>query len=92
MVGYPPKSGKPVRLRSVIVPLRMEFANPHTMLQFMDIEPDEVPIFVSQNVFADALAYHDAISVPTRGGGETLQTLIYTSWLDGAFVGICWLT
>ena len=59
----------------------------HTMLQFMDIQPDEVPIFVSYNVFADALGYHDAFSVPTGGGAETLQTLIYTSWLEPAFVG-----
>jgi hypothetical protein len=59
----------------------------HTMLQFMDIQPDEVPIFVSYNVFADALGYHDAFSVPTGGGTETLQTLIYTSWLEPAFVG-----
>ena len=59
----------------------------HTMLQFMDIEPDEVPVFVSYNVFADALGYHDAFSVPTGGGNETLQTLIYTSWLEPAFVG-----
>lgn len=27
MVGYPPRSGRPVRLRSVIIPLRMRFTN-----------------------------------------------------------------
>ncbi|MFN8058575.1 MAG: hypothetical protein U0Q12_05370 [Vicinamibacterales bacterium] len=59
----------------------------HTILQFIDVDPDEVPIFVTDNVFADALGYHDAFDVANRDGSETLQTLIYTSWLDGDIVG-----
>jgi hypothetical protein len=58
----------------------------HTALQFMHIDEDELPIFVTDNVFADALGYHDAFVQP-NGDTNTLQTLIYTSWLDGALVG-----
>ncbi len=59
----------------------------HTILQLVDVQPDEVPIFVTQNVFADALGYHDAFSRAASDGSETLQTLIYTSWLDINIVG-----
>jgi hypothetical protein len=59
----------------------------HTILQFMDIGPDEVPVFVTYNVFADALGYHDAFPVGNDDGSDTLQTLIYTSWLEEAVVG-----
>jgi hypothetical protein len=58
----------------------------HTILQFVDIGPDELPIFVTGNVTAEALGYHDAFSVGNDDGTDTLQTLIYTSWLDPAHV------
>ena len=59
----------------------------HTILQFADVQPDEVPIFVTYNVFADALGYHDAFTTVGKGGKEALQTLIYTSWLEQEIVG-----
>jgi hypothetical protein len=60
----------------------------HTIIELTGIDPDEVPIFVTQNVFADqALGYHDAFSVSNKDGSETLQTLIYSSWLDVNLVG-----
>jgi len=59
----------------------------HTILQFIDIEPDELPIFITYNVTADALGYHDAFVVGKDHGTEVLQTLQYTSWLEGALVG-----
>lgn len=59
----------------------------HTVLQFVDVDPDEVPIFVSYNVFADALGYHDAFAVQGKRGAEVLQTLIYTTWLEQELVG-----
>jgi hypothetical protein len=59
----------------------------HTILQFVDVQPDEVPIFVTYNVFADALGYHDAFTVGKDDGTDVLQTLIYTSWLEGDVVG-----
>jgi hypothetical protein len=57
-----------------------------TIIQLANIDPDEVPIFVTQNVTAEALGYHEAFSVSNPDGSETLQTLIYTSWLDPRFV------
>ncbi|HSP18455.1 MAG TPA: hypothetical protein VLQ79_03010 [Myxococcaceae bacterium] len=59
----------------------------HTILQYVDVDPDEVPIFVTYNVFADALGYHDAFTVTGKHGNEALQTLIYTSWLEEQLVG-----
>jgi hypothetical protein len=59
----------------------------HTILQFLDVQPDELPIFVTSNVTADALGYHDAFPVGRNDGTQVLQTLIYTSWLDGSLVG-----
>ena len=57
-----------------------------TIMQLEGIDPDEAPIFVTQNVTAEALGYHSAISFPIGGGGEALQTYIYTSWLDPKLV------
>jgi hypothetical protein len=55
----------------------------HTILQFTDVGPDELPIFVTYNVWSfGALGYHDAFRVANEDGTETLQTLLYTSWLD----------
>jgi hypothetical protein len=59
----------------------------HTILQFSDVQPDELPIFVTDNVFADALGYHDAFAVGQNDGTEVLQTLVYSSWLEPALVG-----
>jgi hypothetical protein len=57
-----------------------------TIIQLTGLDPDEVPIFVTQNVTAEALGYHTAFSVPNNDGSETLQTFIYTSWLDPSLV------
>jgi hypothetical protein len=57
-----------------------------TIMQLSDLDPDEVPIFVTQNVTAEALGYHAAISVPKAGNSEVLQTYIFTSWLDPKLV------
>jgi hypothetical protein len=59
----------------------------HTILQFTPIAPDELPIFVTYNVFADALGYHDAFPAGQNDGTTVLQTLVYTSWLEPALVG-----
>jgi len=59
----------------------------HTILQFADVDPDELPIFVTYNVFADALGYHDAFAVGSKHGNDVLQTLVYTSWLEEELVG-----
>jgi len=59
----------------------------HTILQFSDIQPDEVPIFVTDDVFNEALGYHDAFAVANNDGSETLQTFIYTSWFTEKQVG-----
>jgi hypothetical protein len=57
-----------------------------TIIQLTGLDPDEVPVFVTQNCTAQALGYHTAFSVPNDDGSETLQTFIYTSWLDSALV------
>jgi hypothetical protein len=57
-----------------------------TILQLTNIDADEVPIFVTQNVTAEALGYHTAISAFDDADGEILQTYIYTSWLDPRLV------
>jgi len=57
-----------------------------TIIQLTGLDPDEVPVFVTQNCTAEALGYHTAFSVPNEDGSETFQTFIYTSWLDPALV------
>jgi len=57
-----------------------------TIIQLTGLDPDEVPIFVTDNVTAQALGYHNAFPVSNADGSQTLQTLIYTSWLDPALV------
>ena len=57
-----------------------------TIIQLTGLDPDEVPIFVTDNVIAEALGYHNAYAVSNPDGSQTLQTLIYTSWLDPALV------
>ena len=54
-----------------------------TILQFLNLDADVLPIFVTNDVTAEALGYHTAYSI---GTGSRLQTYIYTSWLDPALV------
>ena len=56
------------------------------IIQIDHLDPDELPVFVTQNVTAEALGYHDAYPVTNSDKSVTLQTLIYTSWLDPALV------
>jgi hypothetical protein len=57
-----------------------------TILQFMELAPDEVPIFVTDSVYNEALGYHDAITMPAEDG-QKLQTFMYTSWFDISQLG-----
>lgn len=57
-----------------------------TIMQLMGIDADELPVFVTQDVSAQALGYHTAFSVVNPDATENLQTYIYTSWLDPRFV------
>jgi len=57
-----------------------------TIIQLTGIDLDELPVFVTDNVTAEALGYHSAFSVPNPEGTETFQTYLYTSWLDPALV------
>jgi hypothetical protein len=57
-----------------------------TIIQLTGIDPDELPVFVTQNVTAEALGYHTAFSSLNDDDSETLQTFIYTSWLDPRIV------
>jgi len=59
----------------------------HTILQFMDLKPDEVPIFVADSVFNEALGYHDAFVVQNDDRTETLQTFLFTSWFSADQLG-----
>jgi hypothetical protein len=58
-----------------------------TIIQLTGVDPDEVPIFVTQNCTAESRGYHRAFSVQNEDGKETWQTAIYTSWFDEALVG-----
>lgn len=57
-----------------------------TILQFLGLGADTLPIFVTDNVTAEALGYHTAVTVTGADGGQAVQTYIYTSWLDPALV------
>ncbi len=57
-----------------------------TILQLLEVGPDTLPIFVTDNVTAQALGYHTAYPVSDGEGGTHVQTFIYTSWLDPAVV------
>ncbi len=52
-------------------------------LQAAGLDADELPIFVSDDVTAEALGYHNATQF---AGSRAFQTYIYTSWLDPALV------
>jgi len=55
-----------------------------TILQFLALDADTLPIFVTDAVTAEALGYHTAFALDDDG--ERLQTFIFTSWLDPALV------
>lgn len=57
-----------------------------TILQLLQVDSDTLPIFVTDNVTAEALGYHTAYTVPNGDEGTRIQTFIYTSWLDPALV------
>jgi hypothetical protein len=59
----------------------------HAIIPFLHLHADETPLFVTQSVTADALGYHDAFLVPDGHGGQRVQPLIWSSWLDPAQVG-----
>jgi hypothetical protein len=58
-------------------------AQARTILQLLDLDADVLPIFVTDNVTAEALGFHTAYPV---GASGRLQTYVYTSWLDPALV------
>ena len=53
----------------------------------LQLDPDQVPLFVTQSVTADALGFHDAVMVPAEHNSQRVQTLMWSSWLDPAQVG-----
>jgi hypothetical protein len=57
-----------------------------TILQLLEVGADTLPIFVTDNVTAEALGYHTAYPVQDGEDGTRVQTFIYTSWLDPAVV------
>lgn len=57
-----------------------------TIIQVAGLGPDELPVFVTDDVIAEALGYHSAFSVTNPDGTEAFQTYLYTSWLDPALV------
>lgn len=57
-------------------------AEARTILQLLDVDANTLPIFVTDNVTAEALGYHTAYTITDENGGMRLQTFIYTSWLD----------
>jgi hypothetical protein len=56
-----------------------------TILQFLALDAATLPIFVTDDVTAQALGYHTAFALKDDDG-DRLQTFIYTSWLDPALV------
>jgi hypothetical protein len=59
----------------------------HAILPKLHLKADETPLFVTDSVTADALGYHDAFLVPDGKGGQRVQTLMWSSWLDINQVG-----
>jgi|GEM_PF-1046648 len=69
------------------VPIDFMDSQIRTMLQFLDLDADELPIFVTGDVTAQALGYHTAFTGHAGDDGHTrLQTFMYSSWLDPAQV------
>jgi hypothetical protein len=61
-------------------------AEAYTIIQLAGLGPNELPVFVTDNVLAEALGYHSAYSIVNPDGSEAFQTYLYTSWLDPALV------
>jgi len=57
-----------------------------TILHFLEISDDTLPIFVTDGVTNEALGYHNAALITDDDGNTHLQTYIFTSWLDPALV------
>jgi hypothetical protein len=57
-----------------------------TIIQVAGLSPNELPVFVTDDVTAEALGYHSAYSVTNPNGTEAFQTYLYTSWLDPTLV------
>jgi hypothetical protein len=57
-----------------------------TILQFQNLGDDTLPIFVTGMVTNEALGYHNASTITDQNGATSLQTYIFTSWLDPAEV------
>jgi hypothetical protein len=57
-----------------------------TIIQVAGLSPNELPVFVTDNVIAQALGYHSAYTVTNSDGTQAFQTYLYTSWLDPALV------
>jgi hypothetical protein len=53
-----------------------------TIIQLAGLGPNELPVFVTDNVVAEALGYHSAYSITNPDGTEAIQTYIYTSFAD----------
>ena len=58
-----------------------------TIMQTLHLQPDQLAIFVTGNVSADALGWHDIYAQTVSSGTAHLNTLIYTSWFDSKLVG-----
>ena len=56
------------------------------IIQSAGIGPNELAVFVTDNVIAQALGYHSAYTVTNPDGSVAFQTYIYTSWLDPTLV------
>jgi hypothetical protein len=61
-------------------------AEVQTILQFLNLDADTLPIFVTDNVTNEALGYHSASTITDQNGTTGVQTYIFTSWLDPALV------
>jgi len=55
-----------------------------SIIQAKGFAADELPVFVTGNAIAQALGYHSAFSVTNPDNSVSLDTYIYTSWLDPA--------
>jgi hypothetical protein len=55
-----------------------------TILEFLGLGADTLPIFVTDGVTNEALGYHNAFALDSSG--NRLQTYLFTSWLDPALV------
>jgi hypothetical protein len=58
-----------------------------TIMQTLGLQPNQLAIFVTGNVSADALGWHEAYAARNPNGGQDLHTMIYTSWFDVSMVG-----